>query len=152
MAVSYNLLLGQPWIHVAKAVPYTLHQMVKFEWDRQEIVVHGEDNLGAHSDAIIPFIEFEDDKGPWVYQVFNMVSVEKIPEGKCVPISKVATASVIIAVEMLKNGFVPGKGLGASLQGIVQPVSLPKNLDTFGLGFKPTSVDVKRARKLKQRA
>ncbi|XP_070009754.1 uncharacterized protein [Nicotiana sylvestris] len=31
--VSYNLLLGQPWIHAAKAVPSTLHQMVKFEWD-----------------------------------------------------------------------------------------------------------------------
>ncbi|XP_070026073.1 uncharacterized protein [Nicotiana sylvestris] len=31
VAVSYNLLLGRPWIHTAKAVPSTLHQMVKFE-------------------------------------------------------------------------------------------------------------------------
>lgn len=36
--VSYNLLLGRLWIHAAKAVPSSLHQMVKFEWDRQEIV------------------------------------------------------------------------------------------------------------------
>ncbi|XP_070025802.1 uncharacterized protein [Nicotiana sylvestris] len=82
VVVSYNLLLGRPWIHAAKAVPSTLHQMVKFEWDRQEIVVHGEDNLCDHSDAIVPFIEFEDDTGPWVYRVFDTVSVEKIPEGK----------------------------------------------------------------------
>ncbi|XP_070009029.1 uncharacterized protein [Nicotiana sylvestris] len=34
VAVSYNLLLGQPWIHASKAVLSTLHQMVKFEWDR----------------------------------------------------------------------------------------------------------------------
>ncbi|XP_070004799.1 uncharacterized protein LOC142163308 [Nicotiana tabacum] len=34
VAVSYNLLLGRPWIHIAKAVPFSLHQMVKFEWDR----------------------------------------------------------------------------------------------------------------------
>ncbi|XP_075076888.1 uncharacterized protein LOC142163497 [Nicotiana tabacum] len=34
MAVSYNLLLGRPWIHAAKAVPSKLHQMVKFEGDR----------------------------------------------------------------------------------------------------------------------
>ncbi|XP_070014456.1 uncharacterized protein [Nicotiana sylvestris] len=67
VAVSYNLLLGRPWIHAAKAVPSTLHQMVKFEWDRQEIVMHGEENLCAHSDASVPFIEAEDDKGPWVY-------------------------------------------------------------------------------------
>ncbi|XP_070013312.1 uncharacterized protein [Nicotiana sylvestris] len=58
VAVPYNLLLGQPWIHTAKAVPSTLHQMVKFEWDREEIVVHGEDNLCSRDDAIVPFIEF----------------------------------------------------------------------------------------------
>ncbi|XP_070013336.1 uncharacterized protein [Nicotiana sylvestris] len=45
VAISYNLLLGRPWIHAAKVVLSTLHQMVKFEWDRQEIVVHNEDNL-----------------------------------------------------------------------------------------------------------
>ncbi|XP_070006143.1 uncharacterized protein [Nicotiana sylvestris] len=94
VAVSYNLLLGRPWIHATKAVSSTLHQMVNFEWDRQKIVVYGEDNLCVPSDAI---------------------------------------------------------GLGASLQGIVQPVSLLKNMDTFGLGFKHTVADVKRARKLKQR-
>ncbi|XP_070018604.1 uncharacterized protein LOC107805969 [Nicotiana tabacum] len=152
VAVSYNPLLGRPWIHAAKAVPSTLYQMVKFEWDRQEIGVHGEDNLCVPSDAIVPFIEFEDDKGLWVYQVVDTVSVEKIPEGKCVTTPRVAAALVMVAVEMLKNGFVPGNGLGASLQGIVQPVSLPKNLDTFGLGFKPTVADVRRARKMKQRA
>ncbi|XP_070010973.1 uncharacterized protein [Nicotiana sylvestris] len=64
VAVSYNLLLGRPLIHAAKAVLSTLYQMVKFEWDRQEIVVHGEDNLCVPNDVIVLFIEFEDDKGP----------------------------------------------------------------------------------------
>ncbi|XP_070029960.1 uncharacterized protein [Nicotiana sylvestris] len=136
---------GCPWIHAAKAVPSTLHQMVKFEWDRQEIVVHGEDNLCAHSDASLPFIEAEDDKGPWVYQVFETVPIEKVSEGKCVPTPKITSTPIMMAFEMLKNGFVPGKGLGASLQGIIQPMSLPENLGTLGLGFKPTAADVKRA-------
>ncbi|XP_069147092.1 uncharacterized protein [Solanum lycopersicum] len=39
---SYNLLLGRPWIHMAGAVPSTLHQCLKFEWDYEEVVVHGE--------------------------------------------------------------------------------------------------------------
>ncbi|XP_070022906.1 uncharacterized protein [Nicotiana sylvestris] len=112
VAVSYNLLLGRPWIHAAKVVPSTLHQMVKFKWDRQEIVVHGKDNLCAHSNASILFIEVEDNKGPWVYQVFETVSVKK---------------------------------------GIIQPVSLPKNLGTFGLGFKPIAADMKRAKRLKHK-
>ncbi|XP_070002752.1 uncharacterized protein [Nicotiana sylvestris] len=105
VAVSYNLLLGRPWIHAAKAVPSTLHQMVKFEWDRQGIIVHGKDNWCVPSDAIVPFMEFEDDKGPWVYQVFDTVSVEKIPEGKCIPIPRVAATSVMVATEILKNGL-----------------------------------------------
>ncbi|XP_019228714.1 PREDICTED: uncharacterized protein LOC109209823 [Nicotiana attenuata] len=68
VAVSYNLLLGRPWIHVGKAVPSSLHHMVKFEWDRQEIIVHGDENLCAFNDTSIPFIEAEEDNGPWVYQ------------------------------------------------------------------------------------
>ncbi|XP_019251429.1 PREDICTED: uncharacterized protein LOC109230378 [Nicotiana attenuata] len=43
MDTSYNFLLGRPWIHAAGAVPSTLYQMVKFEHEDQEIVVHGED-------------------------------------------------------------------------------------------------------------
>ncbi|KAK4710126.1 hypothetical protein R3W88_004639 [Solanum pinnatisectum] len=39
---SYNLLLGRPWIHMARAVPSTLHQCLKLEWDHEEVVVHGE--------------------------------------------------------------------------------------------------------------
>ncbi|XP_070021791.1 uncharacterized protein [Nicotiana sylvestris] len=30
MDMSYNFLLGRPWIHAAGAVPSTFHQMVKF--------------------------------------------------------------------------------------------------------------------------
>ncbi|XP_070005573.1 uncharacterized protein [Nicotiana sylvestris] len=33
---SYNLLLGQPWINTIGVVPSTLHQAMKFEWNRQE--------------------------------------------------------------------------------------------------------------------
>ncbi|XP_070017031.1 uncharacterized protein [Nicotiana sylvestris] len=117
VVVSYNLLLGKPWIHVAKVVPSSLHQMVKFEWDRQEIIVHGDEDLSACNDTIVLFIEAEEDKGPWVYQTFETVSVEKIPEGKCIPGPKLSSVSVMVANEMLKNGFVPGKGLGSSLQG-----------------------------------
>ncbi|XP_075109517.1 uncharacterized protein LOC107804037 [Nicotiana tabacum] len=140
VAVSYNLLLGRPWILAAKAVPSSLHQMVKFEWDRQEIVVHGDEDLLACNDTIVPFIEAKDDKGHWVYQTFGTVSVEKFPEGKCIPGPKLSSASVMVANEILKNGFV------SSLQGIVHPVCPSGNLGTFGLGFMPTEKDVKRVK------
>jgi len=149
--VSYNLLLGRPWIHAAKAVPSTLHQMVKFEWERQEVVLHGEDTACTMGGTIVPFIETDDDKGPWVYQIFDTVLANKISEREIIPHPRVAAATVMMISEMLGNGFVPGRGLGIKLQGIVQPVSLPKILETFGLGFKPTAADRKQARKMKKR-
>ncbi|XP_070045678.1 uncharacterized protein [Nicotiana tomentosiformis] len=85
VVVSNNLLLDRPWIHVAKAIPSSLHQIVKFEWDEQEIVLHGDEDIYVYNDPSIPFIEAEDDKGPWVYQTFEIVSVEKIFEGECIP-------------------------------------------------------------------
>ncbi|XP_070042611.1 uncharacterized protein [Nicotiana tomentosiformis] len=39
---SYNLILRRPWIHTTWVVPSTPHQCIKFEWDCQEIIIHGE--------------------------------------------------------------------------------------------------------------
>ncbi|XP_070001962.1 uncharacterized protein [Nicotiana sylvestris] len=125
---------------------------MKFEWDRQEIAVYSNENLCAFNDTSVPFIEAEEDKGPWVYQVSKTVSVEKVLEGEYISGPKLASAIVMVAIEMLKNSFMPDKGLGASLQGIVQLVSLHENLGTFGLGFKPMEDDVKKARKLKKKS
>ncbi|XP_070006739.1 uncharacterized protein [Nicotiana sylvestris] len=115
VAVSYNLLLGRPWIHAAKAVSSSLHQMVKFEWDRQDVMLHGEDTACTVGGAIVPFVETDGDKGSWVYQIYDTVLVNKIPDGKSIPLPRVASATVMIVSEMLSNGFVPGKGLGAEL-------------------------------------
>ncbi|XP_070035361.1 uncharacterized protein [Nicotiana tomentosiformis] len=142
VVVSYNLLLGRPWIHATKAIPSSLHQMVKFEWDRQEIVVHGDENSSAYNDTIIPFIEVEDDKGPWVYQIFKTVSVGKIPEGECILGPKIPSASVMVANEMLKNGFLPGKGKDVkkakSLKG--KAWSLPKPVPYISKSFVKSGV------------
>ncbi|XP_070022768.1 uncharacterized protein [Nicotiana sylvestris] len=81
------------------------------------------------SDDKLP-MEVEDDKGPWVYQTFETVSVEKIPEGKCILGPKLSSASVM---------------------GIVHPVRPNGNPGTFGLGFMPTEKDVKRVKNLKQK-
>ena len=89
--------------------------MVKFEWDRQEVVLHGEDTACTVGGAIVPFIETNDDKGPWVYQIFDAVSANKIPEGEIIQHPRIASATVMMVSEMLGNGFMPGKGLGAEL-------------------------------------
>ncbi|XP_070035446.1 uncharacterized protein [Nicotiana tomentosiformis] len=140
----------------ANICPLSTLQKLKIDTERihmnNEIVVHGDENLSTYNDIIVPFIEVEDDKGPWVYQTFETVSVEKIPQGECIPGPKLPSVSVMVANEILKNGFVPGKGLGSSLQGIAHPVCPRESFGTFGLGFTLIGKDMKKAKNLKRKA
>jgi len=42
MPASYNLLLGRSWIHDTGAVASILYHEVKFEWNHQEVIIHGD--------------------------------------------------------------------------------------------------------------
>ncbi|KAH0706141.1 hypothetical protein KY289_011217 [Solanum tuberosum] len=52
---------------------------------------------------------------------------------------------MMVAWEMMKNGFILGQGLGAKLNGIVEPIQLPGQKYTFGLGYEPTLEEVSSA-------
>ncbi|XP_070011435.1 uncharacterized protein [Nicotiana sylvestris] len=59
----------RPWIHAAGAVPSTLHQMVKFEYEAREIVVHGEDEQSIYRDPSMPYLEEREGSEYTVYQL-----------------------------------------------------------------------------------
>ncbi|OIT18641.1 hypothetical protein A4A49_43814 [Nicotiana attenuata] len=58
-------------------------------------------------------------------------------------------AAIMVAKEMLKNGYQPGLGLGKTLNGRVEPIVPPGQQFSFGLGYKPTQQEVKEARQKK---
>ncbi|XP_049358632.1 uncharacterized protein LOC125823282 [Solanum verrucosum] len=147
---SYNLLLGRPLVHRAGAVPSTLHQMVKFEYDQQEVIVHGEGDLSVYKDSSLPFIKANNENEALVYQAFEVVVVEHILEGNLISKPQLPMASVMMVNEMLKHGFEPGKGLGIFLQGIAYRVTPRKSLGTFGLGYKPRVEEKMKAKKQKR--
>ncbi|XP_070029037.1 uncharacterized protein [Nicotiana sylvestris] len=141
MNTSYNFLLGRPWIHAAGAVPSTLHQMVKFEYEDREIVVHGEDKQFIYRDPSIPYLEAREGSEHTVYQAFEIVVADQYKEGKPCPQPFLSNASIMVAKEMIRHGFKLGKGLGRSLQGIVELITLPTSEKFFGVGFRPTPAD-----------
>ena len=147
---SYNLLLGRPWVHRTGAVPSTLHQMIKFEHDRQEVIVHGEGDLSIYKDSSFPFIKADNENEALVYHISEVVVIEHVPEGSVIPKTNMSIASVMVVNELLKHGFEPGKGLGICLQGRAYPVSLPKSIGTFGLGYQPRVEDKMNAKKQKR--
>ncbi|XP_019248614.1 PREDICTED: uncharacterized protein LOC109227879 [Nicotiana attenuata] len=150
MKTSYNFLLGRPWIHMARAIPSTLHQMVKFEYDRQEIIVHGEDDSSVYNDPSIPCIEAKEGCESLIHQTFEVIEVDQVEEGKPILHPHLSATSMMVASLMLTNGYEPGKGLGSFLQGIVNPIAPFPKKDTFGLGFIPTSADINRAKARKK--
>ena len=108
---SYNLLLGRPWVHRAGAVPSMLHQMIKFEYDRQEVIVHGEGDLSIYKDSSFPFIGADNEYEALVYQASEVVFIENVPEGSVISKPNMPVASVMVVNELLKHGFEPGKSL-----------------------------------------
>ncbi|XP_070013575.1 uncharacterized protein [Nicotiana sylvestris] len=149
MDTSYNFLLSSPWIHAAGAVPSTLHQMVKLEHEDQEIVVHGEYEQSIYWDPSVPCLEAKEGSKHIVYQAFEIVVADKCEEGTPCPQPFLSNASIMVVSEMSRHGYKPGKGLGASLQGITEPITLTTSENFFGVGFQATEADAKWAKECK---
>lgn len=79
-----------------------------------------------------------------------MVAVDHVEEGKPILHPRLSATSVMVAALMMRQGYEPGKGLGASLQGISEHISLFSNRGTFGLGFRPTQADEDKAKHRKK--
>ena len=58
---SFNLLLGQPWIHKARVIPSSLHQKVKFIHDGQVITVQSTRDMFVSSELVLQISHNEDD-------------------------------------------------------------------------------------------
>ncbi|XP_075076564.1 uncharacterized protein LOC142163203 [Nicotiana tabacum] len=143
MDTSYNFLLGRRWIHAAGVVPSTLHQMVKFEHENQEIVIHGEDEQPIYRDPSVPCLKSREGSEHIVYLAFEIVVVDQCEEGTLFPQPFLSNALIMITSEMIKYGYKPGKRLRVSLQGATEPITLTVNKKFFGIGFQATDADVK---------
>ena len=54
---SYNCLLGRPWIHIAGAVPSTLHQKIKFVTKGQLVCVSTEEDMIAATSSRASYVK-----------------------------------------------------------------------------------------------
>ena len=84
----------------AKAVASTLHQMIKFENDRKEVVIHGERDLSAYKDSPLSLIEANNVEETFVYQIFDTVPVNHILEWQAIPGPQLSSASIMMVSEL----------------------------------------------------
>ncbi|RVW73218.1 Gag-Pol polyprotein [Vitis vinifera] len=107
-------VMGRPWIHVAGAIPSSLHQKVKFIHDGQVITVR---STGIYLRLLS--------------QYFRSVT-------RLVAMSFDQHSSTVVLDMMRGMTFLPGMGLGRRQQGPSEFIAAIDHDTTFGLGFIPT--------------
>lgn len=134
----YNLLLGRLWVHIAGAVAFTLHQCVKFEWDYQDVWIYRNLSHPIYSKRSILVIEEIKDLDRSIFHAVEIMQVVKVGEEEGSSEVKMMRAAKMVASSMMKYGYKPESGLGASLNGAIEPMQLNQQKGTIGLGYEPT--------------
>ncbi|WRX14220.1 Reverse transcriptase domain - like 10 [Theobroma cacao] len=141
IAPSYNCLLGRPWIHMAGAIPSSLHQKVKFIAEGQLISVCAEEDILAIQPSSAPYVEATEEVPECSFRSFEFVNATYVGERKVIPTPCLSVATKMGVKQTVGKGCRAGLGLGKNLQGINRPLTPMKNEERFGLGYKPTKED-----------
>ncbi|KAE8716368.1 PCF11P-similar protein 4 [Hibiscus syriacus] len=149
---SYSCLLGRPWIHMAGAVPSSLHQKLRFIVDGTLVTIKAEEDIIASITTDAPYVGVDENALESSFQALEFVNATFISEGKRIPIPHLSKNTKMQLKETLARGAKVGKGLGKKLQGITEGLAPVPKRNYFGFRYKPTYHDkVRDAQKLKER-
>ncbi|XP_073261997.1 uncharacterized protein [Populus alba] len=146
--LSYNILLGRPWIHAAGAVTSSLHQCLKYIMNGMLITVKAEETISMIKNVAIPFIETEDCRDGNIH-AFEIVNAEWVPEGTVLRKPKIPEMAKMAAKCFLKNGVPFQRNLGIKMPNLIKPNYANQ---IFGLGYKPKKDDYKQVTQFKREA
>ena len=85
---SYNCLLGRPWIHVARAVPSTLHQKIKFVTMGQLVCITAEEDMITVTSSRAPYVEANEKSMECSFKSLEFVNAMYVGEGAKVLVPK----------------------------------------------------------------
>jgi len=142
---SYTCLLGRPWLHLAGAIPSTLHQKVKFRVEKIIVTVRGEEDIMVTQSSDSPYIEAAEEVLDCSFRSFEIAEV--MSEKGASQSSEGLTSQ---KRQMRELGWSDGKGLGKNLQGNPKLIDWPHQDNTFGLGFKPSWKDKQQMKEKKK--
>ncbi|RDX77592.1 hypothetical protein CR513_42243, partial [Mucuna pruriens] len=131
---TYNCLLGGPWIHAVETIPSSLHQKVKFIAEGQLISVMGQKELIIRTSLPDEYVEVDEEALETSFQALEIVGTtsSEVEKGH----HKMSRVAIMAAKVLISNGFVPDKGLGRKLDGMVEPVAIQENPGRSRLGYE----------------
>ena len=134
---SYNCLLGRPWIHIAGAVPSTLHQKIKFVTEGQLVCISAKEDMIDAASSGASYVEADEKAMECSFRSLKFVNAVYVKEGAKIPMPKLSKVTHLGIKQVPGKGARVGKGLGKRLQGILRPIIMIQKKDRFGLGYKP---------------
>ena len=149
--VSFNLLLGCPWIHSAGAIPSSLHLKVKFIHDGQVIIISSTGGAHLTSELVLEISHGGDDL---LMTRFAFDEVQIVEPGDfirdSVPMSFDQHSSTVVLDMMRSIKYMPGFGLGRRQHDRSKFIIVLDQDPPFGLGFEPVEADFRCMAQLRQ--
>ena len=87
---SYNCLLGRPWIHIAGAVPSTLHQKIKFVTEGQLVYIAIEEDMIVATSSRAPYVEADEKAMECSFRSLEFVNAMYVNERAMIPTPKLS--------------------------------------------------------------
>ena len=112
---SYNCLLGRPWIHMASAVPSTLHQKVKFVVEENLITVVAKEDMIATTTITTPYLEVKKDATECSFRSFEVATVTNTKDEPKMLMSHLSQNARMILRQTIGKGSKTRHGLGKNL-------------------------------------
>ena len=148
---SFNLLLGRQWIHGLDGVASSLYQKIRFITNENKIIKLCEDSwiraTEASSSASIleGLLPKHGVTNTQFFEFMNMIDDDLPIEYSLLCFDQYVNH--MVAGIMKKMRYFPGMGLGRKLQGIVEPVKIDTQRNSFGLVYKPTELELRESEK-----
>ena len=137
ISLSYNCLLRRSWIHIAEAVPSTLHQKIKFVIEGQLVSIATEEDMIIATSSRAPYVETDEKAIECSFRSLKFVNAMSVGEGSKIPVPKLLEITYSGIRQVLDKGARVEKGLGKRLQGMLRPIIVIQKRYRFGLGYKP---------------
>ncbi|KAL6319978.1 hypothetical protein AAG906_037055 [Vitis piasezkii] len=139
---SFNLLLGRPWIHRARAIPSSLHQKVKFIHEGKVITIHYAGDTYSNSKPVLEISHGDDDLflTGFTFDEIQTKEVEQFSRDHVVfPFDE--HGSTVVLDMMRFMSLLPGLGLRRCQHDSTEFIAVVDHDTPFGLGFVPTEAD-----------
>ena len=149
--VSFNLLLGRPWIHSVGSIPSSLHLKVKFIHDGRVTIIS---SIGGAHLTYEPVLEVSHGGDDFLMTGFTFDELQTMEQGDfvrdSVPMSFDQHSSTIILDMMRSMSYMPSLGLGCHQHGRSKFIIVFNHDPPFCLGFVPVEADFRCMAQLRQ--